>query len=75
MKVQPTAAPALPTMKMNADGPPNTIPNKSSEELELLKRIIEESKVFRRPASGKGQQPAKVKRKRRCGHGGRVRAV
>jgi hypothetical protein len=41
------------------DSQPNT---KSSEELELLKRVIEESKVFRRPASRKGQQPAKVKR-------------
>jgi hypothetical protein len=55
-----TTTPALPTMKMNADNPPNT---KSSEELELLKRIIEESKCFRRPPSENGQQPGKVKRK------------
>lgn len=61
--IHSTTNPALPTKKMNADSPPNAIQTKSSEELELLKRVIAESKLFRKRPSENGQQPAKVKRK------------
>ncbi|MGD0778819.1 MAG: hypothetical protein ABSC05_39080 [Candidatus Solibacter sp.] len=50
-------------MKMNADGARATTKTKSKEELDLLRRIIAESKVFRKPPSENGQQSAKVKRK------------
>jgi hypothetical protein len=61
MKVQPTAALALPTMKVNTDSQPKT---KSNEELVLLRRIIAESKCFRGPASENGQQPPRTFRYR-----------
>ena len=60
MRKHSTPAPALPTMKMNADIPPKI---QSNEELLLLKKILIEAKLFRGPASDNGQQPAKVKRK------------
>jgi hypothetical protein len=43
-----TAALALPTMKVNTDSQPTT---KRNNELVLLRRIIAESKCFRRPAT------------------------
>jgi hypothetical protein len=56
MTKQSAAVPALPTMKMKPDSPQST---KSREELELLKRVIAESKVFRKPTSENVQQPGK----------------
>ena len=48
----PTADPALPTAKPQADTKP--LKTKSEEELALLRKIIAEAKVFRRPSKKTG---------------------
>jgi len=63
MRKHSTSFPPPPKRKLSTDMPPATPKTKSNEELELLKKILIEARHFSGPASGKGQQPAKVARK------------